>query len=217
MRDLQPWPSALARLRELPPELRNAGIAAAALALSLLLPWYEQSYVPEGAHAVRAAQPERVRRLQLRRGGGAAGRGAACCSSSGRAARSKAFHLPGGDGTAIALAGGWALLLLVWRLFDKPDVADPSSTVGIQWGMFAALLAAGALLATGLRVRAVHRPEPPNPIADEPEPPRAPRPPRRRADPAAVTDVLGERPDWSGEPPEAAGRGAARRHEAPTR
>ena len=34
----------------------------------------------------------------------------------------KAFHLPGGDGTAIALAGGWALLLLVWRLFDKPDV-----------------------------------------------------------------------------------------------
>jgi hypothetical protein len=64
-------------------------------------------------------------------------------------------------------------------------------------------------------VRAVHRPEPPNPIADEPEPAPAPRPPRRRADPAAVTDVLGERPDWSGEPPEAPRRTPP--SEAPTR
>ena len=128
----------------------------------------------------------------------------------------KGFHLPGGDGTAIALAGGWALLLLVWRLFDKPDAPDPSSDYGIQWGMFAALLAAGALLATGLRVRAVHRPEPPNPAADEPAagPPRTPAPPRRRADPAAVTEVLGERPDWSGEPPRR--RTARGLSEAPT-
>ena len=129
----------------------------------------------------------------------------------------KGFHLPGGDGTAIALAGGWALLLLVWRLFDKPNSPDPSSHYGIQWGMFAALLAAGALLATGLRVRAVHRPEPPNPVADEPEPAPAPRPPRRRADPAAVTDVLGERPDWSGEPPEPPGRARPSRRRRPRR
>ena len=38
--------SALARLRELPPELRNAGIAAGALVLSMFLPWYEQSCSP---------------------------------------------------------------------------------------------------------------------------------------------------------------------------
>ena len=41
--------SALSRLRELSPELRNAGLAAAALVLTLFLPWYTQSYVPEGA------------------------------------------------------------------------------------------------------------------------------------------------------------------------
>ena len=122
----------------------------------------------------------------------------------------KGFHLPGGDGTAIALAGGWAVLLLVWRLFDKPDAPDETSSYGIQWGMFAALAAAGALLAAGLRVRAAHRPEPPNPAAEDVEPP-PPRPPRRRADPAAVTEVLGERPDWSGEPPEAPGRAPRRR------
>ena len=46
-------PSALARLRELPPELRNAGIAAAALALSLLLPWYQQSYAGAGGFVQR--------------------------------------------------------------------------------------------------------------------------------------------------------------------
>ena len=47
--------SALARLRELPPELRNAGIAAGALVLSMLLPWYEQSYVPEGSRVMSPA------------------------------------------------------------------------------------------------------------------------------------------------------------------
>ena len=43
------------------------------------------------------------------------------------AQREKGFHLPGGDGTAIALAGGWAVLLLVWRLFDEPDATGPGS------------------------------------------------------------------------------------------
>lgn len=209
--------SALARLRELPPELRNAGIAAAALMLTLFLPWYEQSYVPEGS------------RVFVQRNVGAFGVftfveaavllvAAAVLFLVWARSDKKGFHLPGGDGTAIAMAGGWALLLLVWRLFDKPDAADPSTDYGIQWGMFAALAAAGALLATGLRVRAAHRPEPPNPAAEAgpPEPPPSePRPPRRRADPAAVTQVLGERPDWSGEPPEAPGRPRPAEDEAP--
>ena len=197
-------PSALARLRELPPELRNAGIAAAALALSLLLPWYQQSYVPEGSR-------EFVQRNVSAFGVFSFIEAAVLLVAAGvlflvwARSEKKGFHLPGGDGTAIALAGGWALLLLVWRLFDKPDAPDETSSYGIQWGMFAALAAAGALLAAGLRVRAAHRPEPPNPAAAEVEPQR-PRPRRRRADPAAVTEVLGERPDWSGEPPEAPGR-----------
>ncbi len=212
-------PSALARLRQLPPELRNAGIAAGALVLTLFLPWYEQSYVPEGSR-------EFVQRNVSAFGVFTFVEAAVLLVAAGvlflvwARSEKKGFHLPGGDGTAIALAGGWAVLLLVWRLFDKPDAPDPSSDYGIQWGMFAALIAAGALLAAGLRVRAAHRPEPPNPAAEEPPPPSEPRPPRRRADPAAVTEVLGERPDWSGEPPEGPRR--ARRaepapDEAPTR
>ena len=206
--------SALARLRELPPELRNAGVAAAALALTLFLPWYEQSYVPEGSR-------EFVQRNVSAFGVFTFVEAAVLLVAAGvlflvwARSEQKGFHLPGGDGTAIVVAGGWAALLLIWRLFDKPDASAPGEDYGIQWGMFAALLAAGALVVTGLRVRAVHRPEPPNPAADEP-PPREPRPARRRADPAAVTEVLGERPDWSGEPPEAPGR-ARRSDEAPTR
>ena len=197
--------SALSRLRELPPELRNAGIAAAALAISLFLPWYTQSYVPEGAR-------EFVKRNVSAFGVFSFVEAAVLLVSAAvlfliwARSEGKAFHLPGGDGTAIMLAGGWAVLLLVWRLFDKPDAPNPSEDYGLQWGIAVALAAAGALFAMGARVRAAHRPEPPNPAAGDPEPgperPRSPRPPRRRTESTAVTEVLGESPDWSGDVPE---------------
>jgi hypothetical protein len=187
----------LERLRQLPPELRNAGIAAAALAFSLVLPWYSKSlargdrFINDNLSAFGVFTFVEASVLLVA--------GGVVFLVWARSER-KGFHLPGGDGVVISIAGGWALALLVWRLFDKPDVSDPGATVGIQWGIFGALVAAGA------RVRAVHRPEPPNPAADGwEEPPRRPAPPRpdrRPADPAAVTEVLGERPDWSGEPPE---------------
>lgn len=192
---------ALERLRELPPELRNAGLAAAALAASLLLPWYTKSFVPEGGQRFIS---ESMSAFGVFTFVEAAVLLVACGVLFLVWARSqrKGFHLPGGDGVAISLAGAWAALLLVWRLFDKPDVADPGATVGIEWGMFGALVAAGVLFAAGARVRAVHRPEPPNPAEWEEPPPRAPRPDRAPVDPAAVTEVLADRPDWSGEPPE---------------
>jgi hypothetical protein len=194
----------VSRLRELPPELRNAGIAAAALAFSLFLPWYSKSFFVQVRGEPRASD------TTLTAFGVFSFVEAAVLLVAGAVlfliwarAQGKAFHLPGGDGAAIIAAGGWALALLIWRLFDKPDVDDPGATVGIEWGIFVALLAAGALVATGARVGAVHRPEPPNPAAGENPEPRERRP---RMDPTAVTDVIGERPDWSGEPPEAPGR-----------
>jgi hypothetical protein len=206
----------LGRLRELSPELRNAGLAAAAMVVTLLLPWYEQSYVPEGTR-------EFVQRNVSAFGAFSFVEAAVLLVAAGvlflvwARSEKKAFHLPGGDGTAIALAGGWAALLIIWRLFDEPDATGPSSDYSLQWGIFAALAAAITLMVMGLRVRAAHRPEPPNPAAEEGPPPSEPRPPRRRADPAAVTEVLGERPDWTGEPPEAPGRARRTGDEAPTR
>jgi hypothetical protein len=111
------------------------------------------------------------------------------------------------------------MVLLIWRLFDKPDVSGDGATVGIQWGIFFAMAAAAALIAAGARVRAAHRPEPPNPAAEEIDwEEAAPRPRRRQTDrreprdATAVTEVLRDRPDWDGEPPPAPGE---RRPDAP--
>ena len=201
-------PSAAKALRGLTPELRLAGAAAAALLFTMILPWYEKSYFATTGRTVRPVS-DNLSALQVF----SFVEAAVLLVAAGvlyliwARSQNKAFHLPGGDGTVIMAAGGWAVLLLVWRLFDKPSVSDPGATVGIQWGMFAALLAAGVLAATGARVRAAHRPEPPNPAADDvgwERPARPARPPRERrpSESAAVTDVLGDRPGWEGEPPE---------------
>jgi hypothetical protein len=189
-------------LSALPRELRTAGLAAVALACSLILPWYQKSFFENG----KVVQ-DNLSAFGVFTFIEAAVLLVACAVLFLVWARSqrKAFHLPGGDGTAIMLAGGWALLLLVWRLFDKPDISGPGATIGIQWGIFGALLAAGALVASGARVRAAHRPEPPNPVAEEvdwvaPPPRSAPRPDRRPRDSTAVTEALRDRPEWEGEP-----------------
>ena len=189
-----------------------AGAAAAGLAFTLILPWYEKSFfATNGARPV--AVSDSLSAFQVF----SFVEAAVLLVAAGvlylvwARAQRKAFHLPGGDGTVIMAAGAWALLLLVWRLFDKPDIDDPGATVGIQWGMFAALLAAGVLTVAGARVRAAHRPEPPNPAADDSgweRPARAERRPERRRprEPTAVTEALRDRPGWEGEPPEAPGR-----------
>jgi len=204
--------------------MQQAGAAAAALAATVVLPWYEKSFfVLSGRRPVSATAS--LSALQVFSFVEAAVLLVALGVLFLVWARSqrKGFHLPGGDGTVIMAAGGWAVLLLVWRLFDKPSVSDPGATVGIQWGMFAALLAAGVLVASGARVRAAHRPEPPNPAADDagwerpPRPVREPREPRERRarESTAVTEVLGDRPGWEGEPPEPPRR--ARRSEPRSR
>ncbi len=78
----------------------------------------------------------------------------------------RAFHLPGGDGTVITVAGGWTCFLVIWRMFDKQGIANHGQLAlssGIEWGIFAALAVAGLLTYAGTRIRAVHQPEPPLP------------------------------------------------------
>ena len=98
----------------------------------------------------------------------------------------KGFHLPGGDGLVISLAGGWAVVLLIWRVFDRPGDDTPGVVVGVQWGFIVALGAAAALVAAGARVRAAHRPEPPNPAEDLDWESRRPAPAPARERPRAA-------------------------------
>jgi hypothetical protein len=135
-------------------------------------------------------------------------------------AEGRAFHLPGGDGTIVTAAGGWALLLVIWRFFDKPDFGA-NSTAGLHWGILGPLAAASVLLLAGQRIRIANRPEPPLPgeggaappdealttaLDDEPTqvappPPRRARPPRdvfedvpEPDEPPATPDNLEHRP-----------------------
>src|SRR3954463_4603515 len=137
--------------------MRLVGIAAAALAFTMVLPWYEKSFfdvqerrfVTDNLSALQVFTFVEAAVLLV---------AAATMFLVYARAQRRGFHLPGGDGVAITLAGCWAELLLIWRLFDKPDVAERAATVGIAWGMFAAMVAAGAPIAAGGRGRAGHRP-----------------------------------------------------------
>jgi hypothetical protein len=91
-------------------------------------------------------------------------------------AQGRRFHLPFGDGTAIAAAGAWAAALIVVRLFDRPLGQN-----------LLALACAAILILAGARERAKR------PADDLPEehqtPPirRRPRPPSRRRTGAGET------------------------------
>jgi hypothetical protein len=109
------------------------------------------------------------------------------------------FHLPGGDGLIVTIAGCWAGLLIFYRVFSRPD--GGGYPVGIEWGFFLAFVAAGSLAFAGWRMRATERPEPPLRS-------RRPRPTRR---PPPGEPPPGRDPDWplpahapAGPPPERA-------------
>jgi hypothetical protein len=196
--------------RALPAEMQQAAGVAAALALTLFLPWYSAVFRGEDRSFNRSAFGEFsfVEAAVLLVAAGV-------LYLVWARSQHKAFHLPGGDGTVIMAAGAWAALLIVWRLFDTPE--SDSAEFGLQWGIFVALAAAGALAVAGARVRAAHRPEPPNPMADDVDWERPARTERRHdgrrpREATAVTDALSDRPGWEGEPPEAPRR--ARRRSA---
>jgi hypothetical protein len=157
-----------AAIRALDPDQRLAGIAAVALLVTLFLPWYQKSVAVGNsgldsqnltAFGVFSFVEAAVMLVAL----------AVFVLLFARAER-RAFHLPGGDGTVILAAGAWAAVLLLWRVFDRPDVEGVGATVGITWGFFFAFVAAAALAGAGWRIRQAGRPEPPNPAADAPSP-----------------------------------------------
>jgi hypothetical protein len=80
----------------------------------------------------------------------------------------KRFHLPFGDGTAIAAAGFWAGLLIVVRLFDRPLGQN-----------LLALACAAILVLAGLREKAKRPPDDLPPEHRTPPIRRPPAPARR--------------------------------------
>jgi hypothetical protein len=198
---------------------RLAAIAALALFATMLLPWYQQNAVVSAsktaplisrnlnAFAVFSFVEAAVLLVAL-----------AVLLLLYERADGRTFHLPGGDGTVVFAAGLWTALLLVLRLFDKPGIAHNgvAANVGVQWGIFFALGAAGLLAYAGSRMRAARRPEPPlmrrRPSPAPPDEPRRERPhaPHPDEDPTVRTPrAAPERSRFPPPPPAKPGQRAA--------
>jgi hypothetical protein len=185
-------------------EQRFAGASAIALLVTMFLPWYEKNLYDPRLRDFRSDTISAFGTISFVEAAVFLVAAGVLVLLFARGER-RGFHLPGGDGTIIMLAGLWAALLIFWRVFDRPEASGQGSTVGIQWGFFLAFLAAAALTATGYRIRAAARPEPPLPqSAPPPEEEDATAPtevvPRRRR--APVDDEGATRQLSLDEPPE---------------
>ncbi len=125
-------------------------------------------------------------------------------------AEGREFHLPGGDGTIVMLAGGWAALLIFYRVFDRPP--GDGNPVGIEWGFFLAFVAAGALTYTGWRMRGAG---PPGISGKQAHPHTGPGPASRaRGAPSPARRARGARRHYASRPAAPAPAGAGPRARA---
>jgi hypothetical protein len=205
---------------------RLAAVAAVALFATMFLPWYQQNAVVSGAKAAPLVSRNMnafavfsfieaaVLLVAL-----------AVLFLLFERAQGRDFRLPGGDGTVVLAAGLWTALLLVLRLFDKPGITQHgvAANVGVQWGIFFALAAAGLLAYAGSRMRASQRPEPPL-VRRNPPPrrrPESPAPEEPLAPETQATAVVPRRADTSnmvpGPTPERASMPAPGRAPVPAR
>jgi hypothetical protein len=139
-------------------ERRLAALAALALLVTMFLPWYGLQSLNRKTGAIYSHSISAFGDVSFVEAAiflVAAGVMAMLLAR----AEGREFQLPGGDGTVIAIAGGWAGLLIFYRVFSRP--AGDGYPVGIEWGFFLAFVAAGCLAYAGWRMRPVERPQPP--------------------------------------------------------
>jgi hypothetical protein len=174
--------------RALSSEQRLAAIAAFALLLSMLLPWYHET-----GNALVGKSLQSIDDSKSAFGVYSFVEAAIFVVVAGvlvllwaRAER-KAFHLPGGDGTVIMGAGLWVMLLIFYRQLDKPNGRHEGliqTSIGVDWGIFIAFLLGALLAYAGYRIRAAHVPEPV--VDDAPPPPAETVPAPAAAEPPAA-------------------------------
>ncbi len=192
--------------RALTPEQRLAALAALGLFASMFLPWYSKTDTVVVRGAAKATETS-LSAFQAFSFVEAAVLlvSAAVLSMLFARAEGRDFQLPGGDGVIVMIAGGWTALLIFYRLLDKPGLQGNervTATVGVEWGIFIALLLALGVAYAGGRMRALERPEPPlrrprrgGPRAPvDPPPPRDARPPVSPRSPAAPRTLEDGRP-----------------------
>jgi hypothetical protein len=159
--------------RAMDPERRLAAVASLALLVTMFLPWYSLQSLNRKTAAISTHSISAFGDVSFVEAAVFLVAAGVLTMLFARA-EGHTFHLPGSDGTIAMIAGGWAALLIFYRVFDRP--AGGGYPVGIQWGFFLAFVAAGALTYAGWRMRATHRPEPPLVRTRRPRRPPAPLP-----------------------------------------
>lgn len=179
-------------------ERRLAAVAAVSLLATMLLPWYGLQSLDRKTGAIYSHNIDAFGDVSFVEA-------AIFLVSAGviamllARAEQRDFTLPGGDGTIVAIAGGWATALIFYRVFDRP--AGHGYPVGIQWGFFLAFVASCSLAYAGWRIRHGERPEPP--LLRRPRPPGrpdpAPRPGTLHAERLPATEVTRRHSEETGE------------------
>jgi hypothetical protein len=136
--------------RGLRPAERLCILGALVVAGSLILPWYDVAFT----HISRTALDKFgfVHVALLLTVGSAV-------FLIARTTRGYVLPRPLSEGVILAIAGGWAAVLIAYLLLDRPEQLDGNTDVGLRLGGFVALGGAVALIVGGLRVRrdAQHR------------------------------------------------------------
>jgi len=214
--------NALARLtrawQAMDRERRLSALAAVGLFISMFLPWYQQNAVVS-ASRTEPLQSRNLNAFQVFSFVEAAVLLVAVALIYMLFARAEGreFNMPGGDGMIVLAAGLWTGALLIFRLFDKPGISSHgvAGNVGVQWGIFFALAAAGLIAYSGSRMRAAahggratartpptEKP-PQGPAAGHDETPAPEQPTRRVAAPAPAPAGARERARYPPPPPTA--------------
>ena len=178
---------------------RLATLGSIALFVSMFLPWYQQNGV--GKTGIESRNLDAFQVFSFVEAAVLLVAVALIYMLFARA-DGREFNMPGGDGTVVFAAGIWTGALLIFRLFDKPGISSHgvAGNIGVQWGIFFALAAAGTIAYSGSRMRADASPShnPRHRRRSEPEgssePPAEPRTPRRERPRAATASVPEERP-----------------------
>jgi len=146
--------------RAMEPEQRLAAVASLGLVISMFLPWYSKTVVfASSSHATRTS----LNAFQAFSFVEAAVLLVSACVLTALVARveRRNFQLPGSDGATVVVAGAWTALLIFYRLLDKPGLQSSARTasidVGVEWGIFIALLLAIGLAYAGGRMRSAQR------------------------------------------------------------
>ncbi len=144
---------------------RVAALTSLGLFVSMLLPWYSKTstVVVKGAASSTEQSLSAFQAFSFVEAAVLLVSVGVLAMLFARAER-RDFQLPGGDGTIVMVAGAWVAILIFYRLFDKPGLQGNErivSTVGVQWGIFVALLLALGLAYVGRIVRLGERGAPP--------------------------------------------------------